>query len=152
MIRKAKLTDLDAIRQLFYNTITTVNTKDYTPRQIEVWASGYADIDRWKAKLNSQQFFVYEEANTICAFTSLKGIDYIDHLYVSQHHLGKGIATKLLTFIETEAIRKGAEVIKSDVSITARPFFEAKGYSVINQNHIPKDGEILINFDVIKEV
>jgi len=36
-IRKAQLSDLSQIRQLcFFDTITNVNIKDYTPEQIKV--------------------------------------------------------------------------------------------------------------------
>ena len=144
--------DLPSIRQLFYDTITSVNTKDYSPGEIKVWSSGYADTVRWANKLKQQDFYVYECEATIVAFASLLNRNYIDHLYVSQYHQGKGIATTLLQFIENKAKRANTSHIYSDVSITARSFFECHGYRVLKQNQIPHKGEVLINFNVVKKL
>lgn len=150
-IRKAIAADLKAIRLLFKETITTVACKDYSEKEIAVWVSSWDDIPKWENKLKEQAFYVAVINEAIVGFTSLLNKDYIDHLYVSSKHQGKGIASKLLAHVEKIAINTGESVIKSDVSITARPFFESKGYRVIKQNAIHYKGEILINFDVIKE-
>ncbi|NQY04915.1 MAG: GNAT family N-acetyltransferase [Flavobacteriaceae bacterium] len=151
-IRPALHSDLDTIRSLFYDVITTVNVNDYSPEEIKVWASGAEDVERWKKKLSDQEFFVCEISEEIVGFTSLLNQNYIDHLYVSQHHQGLGIASKLLSFIESKVKVYGTQKVKSDVSITARPFFEHKGYQVVKRNEIQHKGEVLINFDVIKEL
>lgn len=39
--------DLEEIAQLFYDTVHTVNAKDYTPRQLDVWATGKIDSATW---------------------------------------------------------------------------------------------------------
>ena len=149
-IRKATLNDLDAIRMLFRDTITKVASKDYTAKQVAVWSSSWDDVTKWENKFKEQEFFVAIIASNLAGFTSLLKENYIDHLYVSSDYQGLGVATELLTYIENIAINKGATVVKSDVSITARPFFESKGYQVVKENTIPRDGEVLINYDVIK--
>jgi len=47
LIRKAQLSDLPQIRQLFFDAITNVNIADYTPEQIKVWSSGVDNIEHW---------------------------------------------------------------------------------------------------------
>lgn len=37
--RTAVREDIGALRTLFYDTVITVNRKDYTQRQVEAWAS-----------------------------------------------------------------------------------------------------------------
>lgn len=150
-IRKAHLSDLTRIRQLFFEVITKVASKDYSAAEIKVWASGAQDEKRWERKLHEQEFFVAEYENGIIGFTSLLNKYYVDHLYVSHLHQGKGVASLLLTHVEQIAMQYGSKALKSDVSITARPFFEKKGYVVTKKNEILHKGEILINFDVIKE-
>ena len=150
IIRLATKADLTAIRQLFYDTITTVALGDYTAEEVAVWASGAHDIGRWEKKVEEQEFYVAFIDDVLVGFTSLLQQDYIDHMYVSHKYQGKGIASKLVQFIENKAKSYGVTLLKSDVSITARPFFEHKGYKVVKRNEIPHKGQVLINFDVIK--
>ena len=152
IIRLATKEDLTAIRQLFYETITTVALGDYTEEEVAVWASGAHDTERWEKKFDEQEFYVACIDNELVGFTSLLQQDYVDHMYVSHKHQGKGIASKLVQFIEDKAKSYGVTLLKSDVSITARPFFEHKGYKVVKRNEIPHKGQVLINFDVIKEL
>ena len=51
-------------------------------------------------------------------------------MFVHKDFQGKGIATMLLEEIERYAITSGIMRITSEVSLTARPFFEKKGYVV----------------------
>lgn len=151
-IRKAELSDLNIIRQLFFDTIINVAIGDYSEEEVKVWSSGAHNVERWEMKFEEQQFFVAEFEDQIVGFTSLLGIDYIDHLYVSHLYQGKGIASQLLSYVELQAQRQGAIQLRSDVSITARPFFEKKGYAVVKRNEIQHLGQVLINFDVVKAI
>ena len=151
-VRKAQLSDLSQIRQLFFDTITNVNVADYTPEQIKVWSSGVDNIERWETKFKEQLFFVATNGKALLGFTSLLRNNYIDHLYVSHLYLGKGIASQLVDFIEELAKEKEAKELKSDVSITALPFFEKRGYKIVQENEVKHKGEILVNFDVVKKL
>ena len=33
--------------RLFYDTVHTVNARDYTPEQLAVWAAGQVDLAAW---------------------------------------------------------------------------------------------------------
>jgi len=151
-IRKAQLSDLSQIRQLFFDTITKVNVKDYTPEQIKVWSSGVGNIERWEKKFSEQLFIVATDNETLLGFTSLRQNYYIDHLYVSHLHMGKGIASQLIDYIENIALQSSVLKLRSDVSITALPFFEKRGYIIVKRNENLHKGEVLINFDVIKKL
>jgi putative acetyltransferase len=129
-VRIARLCDLDQIRQLFYDTITTVNTRDYTPEQIAVWSSGYGNIERWEMKLREHYFLVAAIDDMIVGFTSLRDDGYLDFMYVHRHYQGRGIATMLINQLESEARGLLLKEIFVDVSITARPFFMSRGYTI----------------------
>ena len=63
----------------------------------------------------------------------LRGITpqgYLHSMFIHADFQGKGIATMLLEEIERYAIKEGIMRITSEVSITARPFFEKQGYIV----------------------
>ena len=39
--------DCEAISRLFYETVHTVNAKDYSRQQLDVWATGSIDLAAW---------------------------------------------------------------------------------------------------------
>ena len=43
-IRNYKPSDCKEMAELFYHTIHTVNAKDYTEEQLNVWATGQVDL------------------------------------------------------------------------------------------------------------
>jgi putative acetyltransferase len=144
------LSDLFQIRQLFYETITNVNTKDYSQKEIEVWSSSSNNIERWEQKFKTNLFVVAELNNEVVSFSSLKENTYIDHLFVSHLHQRKRISTQLIDYVEGIAKRNNTLNLKLDVSVTALPFFIKRDYKVLKRNKISLKGEVLINFDICK--
>lgn len=45
VIREYQPLDCEILAELFYNTVHTVNAKDYTKEQLDVWAIGIGDIN-----------------------------------------------------------------------------------------------------------
>lgn len=140
-IRRAELKDTDQIRQLFYDTVTNINSKDYDDAQISVWASAYKDINKWSSKIQEQYFFVAEEDYKITGFGSITSEGYLDYMYVHKDHQGKGIASGLLKNLEIIAFENDVKEIRAEVSITARPFFRSKGFE-ITKTFITRLGEV----------
>ena len=56
---------------------------------------------------------------------------YLHSMFVHKDWQNKGVATQLLAEVERIAQQYGVKEITSDISITACPFFEHKGYSII---------------------
>mgnify|MGYP000824361799 CR=1 FL=1 len=50
-IRKYQQSDCKELTELFYNTVHTVNAKDYTEKQLNVWATGQVDLRQWNLSL-----------------------------------------------------------------------------------------------------
>lgn len=149
-IRFSKLGDLAEMQKMFVDTISTVCKYDYSPEQIKVWTSSIENIQRWTDKLISQYFLVAQFDNRIVGYASLENSDYLDLLYVHKDYQRQGIADILYSEIEKEAIKRKGIVLSSDVSITARGFFEKKGFRIIaQQTNIIKDVEI-INYKMNK--
>jgi putative acetyltransferase len=129
-LRRANAADLDAIRQLYYDTITTVNTADYDPTQIAMWATGYTNLPRWEAALAEQDFFVAEADGQLVGFSSITPDGYLDFMFVHRDYQRRGIARQLLVAVEQVAAARNLPKIWAEVSITARPFFAAHGYTI----------------------
>ncbi len=51
IIRKYQPSDCKELADLFYNTVHTVNAKDYTKEQLNVWATGQVDLEQWNKSL-----------------------------------------------------------------------------------------------------
>jgi putative acetyltransferase len=129
-IRQAKIEDLPFITSIFRDTIIHINSKDYSDKQIRVWSSGANDVDKWEERIKNSYFIVAENRDNIVGFAYLIKGYYFDGLFVHKDFQHKGIGTHLLRIIESQVISEGFEIIKSDVSITALPFFENQFYDV----------------------
>ena len=60
-IRKYKSEDCAAMADLFYETVHTVNARDYTPAQLDAWACGDVDLDVWDRSFREHITVVAEE-------------------------------------------------------------------------------------------
>ena len=151
-MRLAKLSDLSEIQLLFVNTISTICKHDYSAEQINAWTSSIENIPHWTDRIASQFFLVAELDNKIVGYVSLKSNDYLDLLYVHKDYQKQGIASKLYDEIEKQAIRNNSTALHANVSKTAKPFFEKKGFLVIKtQANKIKDIEI-VNYKMIKQL
>lgn len=151
-IRTAQQTDLQEIQLLFVNTISSICKDDYSSEQIKVWTSSSGHITQWRKKLEKQYFIVAESDQQIVGFASLEQNDHLDLMYVHQDFQRQGIATGLLTEIEAEALKRGAVVLTSDVSLTAKLFFEGKGFKAVAKQMNIIQGVEIVNYKMIKEL
>jgi len=134
-LRLAEPKDLTEIQSLFVETIKAVCQKDYSPAQIKVLTASVEPVSRWQDKLKNQYFLLAQTAGKIVGFASLENADYLDFMYVHKDFQGKGIARQLYKAIETEVLKNGASMLSTDVSITAKPFFEKMGFDVFVVNY-----------------
>ncbi|WP_250433964.1 GNAT family N-acetyltransferase [Hanstruepera flava] len=149
-IRQATVEDIPEITTLFRDTIREVNSKHYSDKQIQTWADGANDTQKWEDRINRLYFLVAESHNTIVGFAYLKNCNYFDGLFVHKDFQRQGIASKLLRIIESKVMMDGFEKIKSDVSITALPFFEDHYYDVIKKQKKILKGITFENYVVSK--
>ena len=146
-IRRCQESDCRELTELFYNTVHIVNAKDYTKEQLDVWATGQADLERWNQSLQAHYSIVAVEDGVIFGFGDIDKTGYLDHLFVHAEHQGKGIATAICDQLEQAVPGK----ITTHASITAKPFFEKRGYKVIKKQEVERQGIFLTNFVMEKE-
>lgn len=135
--------DCAEMAQLFYDTVHTVNARDYTPEQLCAWATGEVDLAEWDRSFQAHHTLVAVEGEQIVGFGDLdveRG--YLDRLYVHRDHQGEGIATALCGALE----RAASGPITTHASITARPFFEGRGYRVLREQQVERRGVWLTNY------
>ena len=79
-------------------------------------------------------------------FGDLAQNGYLDRLYVRKDSVRKGVASALLHRLEAAAVRQGCRRMDTEVSITARPFFEHRGYRVVKRQEKLLRGQVFVNF------
>lgn len=149
-IKQATQSDLDTIIQLFSDTIGVVNAKDYSAEQIRVWKGGASKKEKWLKKISEQYFLIAEIDNMLAGFGSITHDGYLDFMYVSKDHQGRGVASEIYNSLEKFVVKKRIDKIVSDVSITAKPFFEKQGFELLQEQQVAIDGVKLRNYKMQK--
>ena len=147
-VRPYRPSDLREIAELFYNTVHTVNAGDYTPEQLDAWADGAPGLAEWGRTLLEHAAFVAEEDGTIAGFGDIDAAGYLDRLYVHRDFQRRGIASALCAALEGAV---EAERIVTHASITARPFFEKRGYRTVRERKAVRHGVSMINYRMEKQ-
>lgn len=148
VIRKYQPCDCKELAELFYHTVHTVNAGDYTKEQLDAWATGKVDLEQWNQSFQEHDTIVAVENKIIIGFGDIDHTGYLDHLFVHAGYQGKGVATAICDKLEQAVQRK---VVTTHASITARPFFEKRGYKMIKEQQVERKGIFLTNFVMEKE-
>lgn len=141
-IRRYHSFDCKELTELFYNTVHRVNAKDYTKEQLNVWASGKVDLQRWDQSLQEHFSVVAVENKVIVGFGDIDKTGYLDRLFVHADYQGRGIATAICDCLE----KTFQGDIITHASITAKPFFEKRGYKMVKEQQVEWQGVLLTNF------
>ena len=89
------------------------------------------DEERWHGFIDTLHFVVaVDGAGEVAGYASLRGDGYLHSLFTHRDWQGRGVATALLGEVERHAVQSGISLIRTEASITARPFFERRGYVV----------------------
>lgn len=149
IIRRYEPTDCKYLAKLFYNTVHTINAKDYTKEQLNVWANGNTDLEEWNQSLLEHYTFVAVEDDVIVGFGDIDKTGYLDRLFVHKDYQHKGIATAICNELENIVDTSN---IQTHASITAKSFFEKRGYKVLGEQRIERKGIFLTNYIMEKQI
>ncbi len=146
-LRAYRPADCGELIRLFCDTVHAVNARDYTEEQCNAWAE-CADERAWNASLSAHDTLVAEEEGKIVGFADLADGNYLDRLYVSKDYQRRGVATALCDILESRASGE----ITVCASVTAKTFFEKRGYRTVQRQQMVRGGVSLTNFVMKKRV
>lgn len=147
--------DLDAIVNLFLDTVHVINRQDYTEEQLDAWAP-YDEKERiknnWRITLREHISYVASCEGQLVGFADMTLDGQIKRVYVHKDYQGRGIAKKLLDQLEGEAYQLGLIHLATDASITSVPFFKRQGFAVVSEKQLMQKNIPLRNFSMEKEL
>ncbi len=156
-IRRAVPEDLAELRQLYIETVTNINSKDYNEHQIKAWLKPWFEPEAptrdgrtFADKITEQYFIVAIIDNTIAGFASVEDDGYLDFMYVNKDFQRHGVAKSLLTELENYAYEKGIKELNSIVSKTALGFFQKHGFQKIREDTVEVRGAVFVDNIIVK--
>ena len=143
ILRPYQPSDCKILADLFYHTVHTVNTKDYSNEQINAWADGNIDLKMWNDSLFSHYTVVAQLDDILVGFGDIDKTGYLDRLFVHPNYQRQGIASALCDRLERSV---STPKIITHASITARDFFKKRGYLIIKEQQVQRHNVYLTNY------
>ena len=138
--------DARSLWELFYNTIRNVNIRDYSQVEVEAWASASQDPKLWEKRMKDICPFVAEIDEVAVGYADLQPGGLIDHFFCHYEYQRQGVGRALMEHIFTVGEARGIARYYSEVSKTAKPFYERFGFSVVSEQTLDTGGQKLKNF------
>lgn len=148
-LRRYREEDLGEMADLFYNTVHFINIKDYSLSQVDVWADGKIDYDKWNRSFLEHYSIIALKDGVIAGFGDIDKTHYLDRLYVHKDYQGQGIASAICNELEKQS---AGHQVTVHASITAKSFFESRGYRVQKKQQVERSGILLKNYIMEKYI
>lgn len=146
-LRRFRPDDLPALIDLFRDTVRRVNIRDYSQEQVTAWAPDEVDPDRWATLADPLRLTIVAEADgRIVGFTDLEPDGHVDRFFVHADRQRSGVGRAMLDALVDEARRLRLPRLSSEVSITALPFFERHGFTVLAEQQVVVRGVAFTNY------
>lgn len=130
--------------QIYFETVRKVNIRDYSLAQVEAWAPQQFDMSLWTARLNTINPYIAYWNDEVAGFADLQSNGYIDMFFCRADLQGKGVGRALMSRLIQEGNNRSLTTLHSNVSITAKPFFERFGFTALNSQEVHVRGQIFI--------
>src|SRR6266850_2210318 len=151
-IRRYTPGDLAGMIALFRDTVRRINGRDYSQQQVMAWAPDEIDAQQWVRRFANKLVWVADLDGATVGFVEVARDGQIDMLYVHADHQGRGIASRLLRTVEASAHTSGLLRLFTEASITARPFFEHRGFRVIAPQRAIRWAQEFLNYRMDKQL
>ncbi|WGV97927.1 GNAT family N-acetyltransferase [Vibrio sp. YMD68] len=146
VIREYKDSDASALFEIVFNTVRVINRRDYSQAQVEAWAPYSQEPANWKQRMKSLAPFVAVMDDVVVGYADLQPCGLIDHFFCHHEYQGQGVGKALMAYVLAVGEQRGVRRYYSNVSITARPFYERFGFMVIQEQWVDMRGQKLKNF------
>lgn len=131
IIRRYKEGEELQIWSVYFRATHESNARDYHVELLNRWAPKNMDMAEWASRLREKNPWVAVSGDQIVGFAELDSTGFIDYFYVVPDKQGQGFGKALMDKVISEALTMGVSAITADVSVTAKEFFAARGFRVV---------------------
>jgi len=149
-IRPFQITDVSQIAQLFHQTVHEVNIQHYSLSQVKAWAPDDLNFRNWADICANRSTYVADDRGIIAGFGELESNGHIDCFYCHKNYQRRGVGRQIYHAIETQALNLSIDRLFTEASLTAEPFFQQMGFSLIQTQQVTCRGETFINYAMEK--
>lgn len=149
-LRPARDNDTAALTALFHDSVHKIASASYTPEQLKAWAPASPDLAQWQTRLASLNTLVAEKEAAMAGFISFTDDGHIDLLFTSPMFARRGVASMLFEAAEKQLQANGGRHLTTDASLEARPFFETRGFEVLEAQTVERNGVQFRRFAMVK--
>jgi putative acetyltransferase len=145
-IRPYQAKDAAELPEIFRRAVRAIAPKDYSPAQVEAWASRAPSAERIHALYSDGRtaLVATDDGDRPVAFVDLEADGHINMLYCAPEAAGTGIASALYDRIEQELRRRRVIRAYVEASEAARRFFQKRGFAVVAKREL-SIGEVPIH-------
>ena len=148
VIRAAKETDFDSVKDITQTTIWSVYPKYYPSGAVQFFSNHHSD-DRIRADIVAGIVFLIEVDGTAIGTVTVADNE-INRLIVLPDFQRKGYGRELMDFAE-EIIRKKHDYIILDASLPAKQIYLKRGYVTTKYNMIETENGDYLCYDVMEK-
>ncbi|MGB7273497.1 MAG: GNAT family N-acetyltransferase [Geitlerinemataceae cyanobacterium] len=138
--------DAEQIAHLFHDTVRQINICDYCDTQVRAWAPDDIHFRNWEALCSRQFTYVACDRREILGFAQLEPNGHIDCFYCHKNYQRCGVGSQLYRVLEVKALELEVDRLFTEASITAKPFFQRMGFSVVTEQEVTRRGSLFINY------
>jgi putative acetyltransferase len=151
-IRLFETQDAEQIARLFHETVREINVHDYSSKQVRAWAPEDIYFRNWVEVCSSRFTYVADDEGAIVGFGELEPNGHIDCFYCHKNYQRCGVGRQIYQAIEAKAVELSLNRLFVEVSITAKPFFQRMGFSVVQKQEVTCRGESFVNYVMEKSL
>lgn len=151
-IRPLRAEDFPDVGRIFFCAIHEGTRHVYTLDQRRAWAGDTVNLAGWKDRVKDLSGFIAEEGGEAVGFMTIDQTGYVDLAFVLPSAAGRGIGGALLMAAEDWAARNSADRLTTAASLAARPFFEKRGWCVVKEEEVDRQGVALTRFQMHKTI
>ena len=150
-IRRYTEGDLASLAAVYRASVEHGGRGHYTPEQIRIWASFADDLEHFEDVVNKGvTLLALSDDEQLAGFAQLHPVHHLSLLFVAPAFMRQGVATLLYQALEARARVAGEEVLTTDASLVARPFFARMGFVVVERETVVRSGLELDRFRMKK--
>ncbi|WP_432541482.1 GNAT family N-acetyltransferase [Kineococcus sp. SYSU DK002] len=144
-VRSWETADTAPTREVFRRSVHRTAADHCSPEQRDAWAPAEADLAEWGRARARAGTRVAVRDGEVAGFTDLSADGHIGMFSVHPDHGRRGVGAALLDDVLRTAADRGLTRLTVDASLTARPFFQRAGFTVVHEQRVHRGGQEFTN-------